>query len=71
MQVAPPGAKIGTNANCITYWPMQLEPMQVVFFLAGEITQVKESIPWVRCDSGNVFLLHVLFFCAFQVSADL
>ena len=24
--------------------------------LAGEITQVKESIPWVRCASGNVFL---------------
>ena len=35
-------------------WP-NLEPMQVVFFLAGEITQVKESIPWVRCASGNVF----------------
>ena len=29
--------------------------MQVAFFLAGEITQVKESIPWVRCASGNVF----------------
>ena len=26
----------------------------MTFFLAGEITQVKESIPWVRCDSGNV-----------------
>ena len=32
-----------------------LEPMQVAFFLlAEEITQVKESIPWVRCASGNV-----------------
>ena len=32
-----------------------LEPMQVAFFLlAGEITQVKEAIPWVRCASGNV-----------------
>ena len=31
--------------------------MQVVFCSAGEITQVKESIPWVRCASGNVFLL--------------
>ena len=29
--------------------------MQVAFFLAGEITQVKDSIPWVRCASGNVF----------------
>ena len=29
--------------------------MQVSFFLAGEITQVKESIPWVCCASGNVF----------------
>ena len=29
--------------------------MQVAFYLAGEITQVKESIPWVRCASGNVF----------------
>ena len=24
-------------------------------FLAGEIAQVKESIPWVRCASGNVY----------------
>ena len=29
--------------------------MQVAFYLVGEITQVKESIPWVRCASGNVF----------------
>ena len=29
--------------------------MQVAFYLAGEITQVKESIPWVLCASGNVF----------------
>ena len=28
----------------------------MAFYLAGEITQVKESIPWVRCASGNVFL---------------
>ena len=26
----------------------------MIFYLAGEITQVKESIPWVRCASGNV-----------------
>ena len=28
--------------------------MQVALYLAGEINQVKESIPWVRCASGNV-----------------
>ena len=66
-------AKFGTNASVVklytntsgnTYnWP-NLEPMQVAFFVAGEITQVKESIPWVRCASGNVFrkdLRHNLF----------
>ena len=30
--------------------------MQVAFYLAGEITQVIDSIPWVRCASGNVVL---------------
>ena len=40
MQVAPPGGKTGTNANCIAYWP-NLEPLQVALFLAGEIAQVK------------------------------
>ena len=29
--------------------------MQVEFYLAGEITQVINSIPWVRCASGNVY----------------
>ena len=28
--------------------------MQVAFYLAGEITQVIDSIPLVRCASGNV-----------------
>ena len=28
--------------------------MQVAFHLAGEITQVLDAIPWVRCASGNV-----------------
>ena len=28
--------------------------MQVEFYLAGEITQVIDSIPWDRCASGNV-----------------
>ena len=32
--------------------------MQVAFYLAGEITQVKESIPWVRCASGNVLPIY-------------
>ena len=46
-------AKFVTDASGATWWP--LEPMQVAFFLlAGEITQVKEAIPWVRCASGNV-----------------
>ena len=27
------------------------------FYLAGEITQVIDSIPWVRCASGNVWHL--------------
>ena len=30
--------------------------MQVAFYLAGEIPQVKESIPWVRCAAGNVLM---------------
>ena len=47
-------AKFVTDASGATWWP-NLEPMQVAFFLlAGEITQVKEAIPWVRCASGNV-----------------
>ena len=36
--------KFGTNASGI------------LFLLAGEITQVKESIPVVRCASGNVWM---------------
>ena len=62
-------AKFGTNSGGITYvvvkfwtntsgttynWPNS-EPMQVEFYLAGEITQVIDSIPWVRCPSGNVY----------------
>ena len=27
----------------------------MTLYLAGEITQVKEPIPWVRCASGNVY----------------
>ena len=50
----------GTNSNCITCWA-NLEPMQVALYLAGEITQVKESISWVRCASGNVLLFLKVF----------
>ena len=35
--------------------------MQVSFYRAGEITQVKESIPWVRCASGNVYFYFYMF----------
>ena len=46
--------KFWTNTSGTTYnWP-NLEPMQVAFYLAGEITQVIDSTPWVRCASGNV-----------------
>ena len=63
MQVAPSGA----HASSATLWP-KLERIQVALqcgtnatgiLLAGEITQVKEAIPWVRCASGNVsFFVH-------------
>ena len=29
--------------------------MQVAFYFAGEITEVLDANPWVRCASGNVF----------------
>ena len=47
-------AKFGTNASGAIWWP-NLELLQVEPPLAGEITQVKASIPWVRCASGNVW----------------
>ena len=63
-------AKFGTNSGGITWLSnfelIQVEPhtigqiwnqcnVQVAFYLAGEITQVIDSIPWVRCASGNVY----------------
>ena len=68
MQVVPPVGQIWnkfwwyhlvvkfwTNTSGTTYnWP-NFKPLQVALYLAGEITQVKESIPWVRCASGNVW----------------
>jgi len=35
--------------------------MQVAFNFAGEIAQVLDATPWVRCASGNVFLQAFLF----------
>ena len=35
--------------------------MQVAFYFAGEITQVLDAIPWVRCASGNVFWQRPLY----------
>ena len=55
----------GAHASSATLWP-KLEPIQVALqfgtnatgiLLAGEITQVKEAIPWVRCASGNVLTI--------------
>ena len=40
--MAPPGGQANTSGITCN-WP-NLEPMQVEFFLAGEITQVEESI---------------------------
>ena len=36
----------------VLYVAMAEKPVE--FYLAGEITQVIDSIPWVRCASGNV-----------------
>ena len=60
-------AKIGTNADCISCWP-NFYPMQVAFYLAREITQVLDAIPWVRCASGNVFISLSQFFQFFGLT---
>ena len=55
-------ASSGAHASSATLWP-KLEPIQVPLqfgtnatgiLLAGEITQVKEAIPWVRCASAEL-----------------
>ena len=46
-------AKFAINASGAIWWP-NLQLIQVV--PSGEITQVLDAIPWVRCASGNVFL---------------
>ena len=48
--------KFSTNTSGTTYNWANLEPMHVELYIAGEITQVIDSIPWVRCASGNVLL---------------
>ena len=53
IQVVSSSVKFGTNASCAIWWP-NLELLQVEPPLAGEITQVLDAIPWVRCASGNV-----------------
>ena len=37
---------------------MACDVASAAIFLAAEITQVMDSIPWVRCASGNVWELH-------------
>ena len=41
--------------------------MQVAFYFAGEITQVLDAIPWVRCASGNVFVSKLGGRCAVEL----
>ena len=67
-------ARFGTSSggSGTTYnWP-NLEPMQVALYLDGEITQVIDSLPWVRCASGNVFFYFhmkiVMFSCTGGIS---
>ena len=64
-------AKFATNSNCITCWPdlepvLVASPggqiltntsakNEYKFNIVEKITQVLNSIPWVRCASGNVW----------------
>ena len=56
-------ASFATDSSGAIWWPnfelIQVEPHTICqiwnqCFLTGEVTQAKESIPWVRCASGNV-----------------
>ena len=51
-----PFGELWTNTSGAAYNWRNLEPMQVAFYLAGEILSQVESIPWVRCASGNVWM---------------
>ena len=60
MQVAPTSGQ-NDNAISATWW-LNLLSMQVAqsggqICIVNKIIQVKDSIPWVRCASGNVLLL--------------
>ena len=73
-------AKFGTNSGDITWWSnfelIQVEPHTIgqiwnqrkwhSILSAGEITQVIDSIPWVRCASGNaIYIYHKINFLHF------
>ena len=42
------------DANRAFRGNVAMQVAQPGYLIAGEITQVKETIPWVRCASGNV-----------------
>ena len=44
---------------------MACDVASAAIFLAAEITQVIDSIPWVRCASGNVL---IILCCLFSIS---
>ena len=44
--------------------------MQVAFYLTWEITQVKESIPWVRCASDSVLDFQIAKLTVVDLSAN-
>ena len=57
MQVAPSGGQI---CNQFKWWHNRMgngNGCKLKFNMGKKIIQVKDSIPWVRCASGNVFLL--------------
>ena len=62
--------KFSTNSKGTICWPNcnQIDLVTVVFILAAETTQVLDSIIWVRCTSGNVFLIWVRHNCRIVVS---
>ena len=50
MQVVPSGGQICNLCK----WRHLVNKFALAFYLAGELTQVLDAIPWVRCASGNV-----------------
>ena len=58
MQVAPPCGQICNQFKCWhnrTSLRLELSYKEYKFNLVNKIIQAKDSIPWVRCASGNVF----------------